>query len=197
MDVIELAIFSWRFKDTEKFLVTWNRVNTQFNTKKVVLMNIFNKADQKLLKQISWDAPSMNDFRLTCTFTADKKGLIVLEGRLTLNETTGQYDPESRLHIIRLDTKKEFHMQLIQVIPGYIYQYIFAQEKDLVMISEDVFGETERRVLRWNAQTNSAPIGFIREIQKMAKNGRVKRYKQKYGNCFIFPEMVNYTHIYA
>ena len=32
MDVIEEAIYSWRFKDTEKFLVTWNRVNTYFNT---------------------------------------------------------------------------------------------------------------------------------------------------------------------
>ena len=68
-------------------------------------MNIFDKQDDhhKILKQITWNAPVMHDFRLTCTLTADKKSLIVLEGRVTLNETTGQYDPESRLHIIRLD----------------------------------------------------------------------------------------------
>ena len=161
-------------------------------------MNIFDKKDPKnMLKQFTWNAPIMQDFRLACTLTADKTNLIALVGRVTLNENTGQYDPESRLHIIRLDKEQDFHMQQIQVIPGYIYQHMFAQEKDFVMISGEIFGTPERRVLRWNAETNSAPIGFVREIQKMAKNGKPERYKQKYGNCFIFPEMVNYTHIYA
>ena len=186
----------WSCTHTMGHLICWKYVANLKNINSYII-NVFDKKTEELVKIYEFDSKNNEkDFYVSVAECKDQQNFVVMESRNETDRITNEVRAVTQLYFASILT---FNLQPVAKIPG-LQRVIYPGKDCFVLVSHPYLKDhkKEMTIKRWSISANLAPIAYIHQLQKMSSGiERSQPYIPQLKNCIIFPEMINYTQIYA
>lgn len=122
----------WGAIVTKEFLVSWNRISTDYSTKNSYIMNIFDKQTGKIVQEFEFEQKSNEpEFFVSACPTEDKKDFVVLVSEKRVDTNTWEFIAESELYFVSVASMT---LQHIANIPDEVFKDVYAGNDAFILV---------------------------------------------------------------